>query len=199
MFKASSTIRFRALLMFSGNFVNQILHPSAFLETSSTIRFCSTSRFYATWTIKFGVLQRFSDFQPSDFEQFNVLCETSTIRFWVLQGFMHTSNHQILRTSMFYATSTIRFCVLQRFSESSTIRFWALHCFRQSSTIRFCILQCFMRLQPSDFAYFKVLGDFNIRFCVLQGFRRLQPSDFAVLQCFKRTSTIRFCIVLCFL
>ena len=128
--------------------------------------------FMVTSTIRFCVLQRFRDLQPSDFEHFNVLGDF---------------NHQILRTSRFYATSTIRFCVLQGF----------------------------MRLQPSDFepyfkvlpdfAYFKVLCEFNhqilgssrfydtstIRFFVLQCIRQLQPSDFEPFNVLA-TSTIRF-------
>ena len=138
-------------------------------------------------TIRFCILQHFSDLQPSDFEHFNVL---------------GNFNHQILRSSMFSVISTIRFCILQHFSHLQPSYFEHFNVLATSPT-RFWAIQCI---------YFKVLCDFKhqilcssmfsvistIRLCVLQRFRNfnhkiLSPSMF------QATSTIRFCVVLCFL
>ena len=180
---------------------------------SVIFRFCVLQR-YTFSTIRFWALQCFRQLQPSDFEHFNVL-GTSTVRFCVVLGFRRLQqfcvlgnfNHQILRssssisfsTSMFYATSTIRFSVLQGF--------------RRLQPSGFASFNFLGILQPTDFAYFKVLCDpSTVRFCILQGFSDLQPSDFEHFKIlayfnhqsfhpltFWRSSTIRFCVVVCFL
>ena len=57
----------------------------------------------------------------------------------------------------------------------------------------------FGNFQPSDFGYFKVLGTSTIRFSILQRFMQLQPSDFEHFNVLGNSSTIRFCVVRCFL
>ena len=136
----------------------------------STIRFCVLQRFS---DFRFWARQCFMQLQPSDFEHFNVL---------------GNFNHQILRSSMFSVISTVRFCVLQRFRD-----------LQPSDFEHFNVLG---ELQPSDYAYFNVfatstvqvlhpsilLGIFNHQIYILQSFMRLQPLDcafFSVLVIFN--------------
>ena len=171
-----------------GNFYHQILHRSNFLATS-TIRFC--------------ILQGFLWLQPSDFVYFSDYSATSTISILRNSMILSDFNLQILPTSMFHDTSTIRFFVIPCIRQLQPVRFFLVQCFLPSSTIRLCILQGFMRLL--DFAYFKVLGGFKHQIlCVIQGITKLQPSDFSFFNVlgnfhilrssmFSVISTIRFC------